>query len=134
MGDPAINGGTVVNFEVFDHGTGPGLIACGQFKSALDSHDSFLARWGCFEEPPVIDCPTELIVLDRKNGPPGETVAYSVTATDSCDPAPTVVCVPPSGSFFPRGTTVVTCTATDSAGQQSTRTFPVVVRPRVRAR
>jgi hypothetical protein len=35
--------------------------------------------------------------------------------------------VPPSGSFFPRGTTLVTCTATDASGNQSTCQFPVTV-------
>jgi HYR domain len=50
-------------------------------------------------------------------------------ATDSCDPTPTVVCSPPSGSVFPVGTTVVTCTATDDCGNSSTSTFNVTVTP-----
>jgi hypothetical protein len=37
------------------------------------------------------------------------------------------VCVPPSGSFFPRGTTLVNCTATDATGNQSNCQFPVTV-------
>jgi len=38
--------------------------------------------------------------------------------------------VPPSGSFFPHGSTLVTCTATDASGNQATRAFPVVVQVR----
>jgi len=38
-----------------------------------------------------------------------------------------VVCDPPSGSFFPVGTTTVTCTATDECGNESTCTFDVTI-------
>ena len=49
------------------------------------------------------------------------------TATDNCDPSPTVECSPASGSSFPVGTTTVTCTATDECGNESTTTFDVTV-------
>ncbi|GJM23165.1 MAG: hypothetical protein DHS20C15_30800 [Planctomycetota bacterium] len=49
------------------------------------------------------------------------------TATDNCDPSPTVVCSPASGSTFGVGTTTVTCTATDLHGNESTSTFDVTV-------
>ncbi|QDU69370.1 HYR domain-containing protein [Engelhardtia mirabilis] len=49
------------------------------------------------------------------------------TATDNCDPAPTVSCSPASGSTFPVGTTVVTCTATDACGNVSSSNFTVTV-------
>ena len=38
-----------------------------------------------------------------------------------------VTCVPPSGSVFPAGTTVVTCSASDQVGNTSTCTFEVTV-------
>jgi hypothetical protein len=38
-----------------------------------------------------------------------------------------VVCNPPSGSVFPAGTTAVTCTATDAAGNIATCGFNVTV-------
>lgn len=75
--------------------------------------------------PPVLSCPQSLFVRDR--GSPGEIVTFSIPATDCLDPAPTVVCVPPSGSFFPRGKTLVTCTATDASGNESTCEFEVTV-------
>ena len=40
--------------------------------------------------------------------------------------------MPPSGSLFPRGTTLVDCTATDASGNQSTGQFPVTVRAKAR--
>jgi hypothetical protein len=48
-------------------------------------------------------------------GPAGATVTYKLpVVTDTADTtAPTAVCAPPSGSTFPIGTDVVTCTATD---------------------
>ena len=39
--------------------------------------------------------------------------------------------MPSSGSFFLRGTTMVTCTATDAPGNQSVCAFPVVVMPTI---
>ena len=66
-------------------------------------------------------------VIDRAADGPGEVVTFTVTATDDFDPSPDVVCVPPSGSVFPRGTTIVTCTATDGAGNEATSEFPVTV-------
>ena len=79
--------------------------------------------------PPEITCPPAISLIDRKWNGPGEVVLFSVTASDNCDPAPSVVCVPPSGSLFGPGTTLVTCTATDAAGNQSMCAFPVVVMP-----
>jgi hypothetical protein len=50
-----------------------------------------------------------------------------VKATDDRDRAPSVVCEPASGSFFPPGRTLVTCTATDRSGNASSCQFPVTV-------
>jgi len=82
--------------------------------------------------PPTIACPGVVSRIDRKTSPPGEVVFFSATATDDVDPAPAVISVPPSGSFFPRGTSLVTCTATDASGNQSVCTFTVVVTPPIR--
>ena len=90
--------------------------------------DAFLAKWGCHDSvPPVLSLPSSVDVIDRSSNGPGEVVTFVVTATDAIDAAPVVVCVPPSGSTFPRGTTIVNVTATDASGNESTRQFPVSV-------
>src|SRR5262249_36760380 len=78
------------------------------------------------DNPPTITCPADITV----NNDPGQcsaVVNYVTTATDDCG-EPTVVCVPPPGSTFPVGTTLVTCTATDSGGQTAQCTFNVTVK------
>jgi len=59
-------------------------------------------------------------------------VHFSVTATDDHDLSPSIACAPPSGSFFPRGKTLVTCTAMDDSGNQSSSQFLVIVAPKIR--
>ncbi len=122
---------TVFALTVFDDCRGPALFAGGGFTSAIDSGDSFLGKWGCLDTmPPTLSCPPAVLVIERLFGPPGEVVTFSVTASDDQDCSPSVVCVPPSGSFFPQGTTLVTCTATDASGNQAACQFPVTVESR----
>jgi hypothetical protein len=125
---------SVVNtLLVHDDGTGPTLYVGGYFASAYDSGDSYIARWGMPDrKPPVISHPAQVLVGDRMGSPPGRIVTFVVTATDDQDPAPTVVCSPPSGSFFPPGKTRVICVATDACGRESTSSFNVVVARRVK--
>lgn len=62
-------------------------------------------------------------------GPGGAPVNYTVNASDNSGVAPSVDCGShPSGSTFPLGSTSVTCTATDGAGNSaSDGPFSVVV-------
>jgi uncharacterized repeat protein (TIGR01451 family) len=77
-------------------------------------------------ERPTIVCPTN-ITLVAATGQCGAVVNYATpTATDNC-PGVTVTCSPPSGSFFPVGTTTVTCTASDASGNSATCSFTVTV-------
>ncbi|MBI3867308.1 MAG: M4 family metallopeptidase [Verrucomicrobia bacterium] len=74
---------------------------------------------------PVITCPiSSTLEADR---PCGAVVEFSAVATDDCDPAPSIVCTPPSGSLFPRGDTVVHCVATDASGNSSECSFTITV-------
>ncbi len=58
----------------------------------------------------------------------GAAVTYTnPTASDAVDAEPTITCAPASGSTFALGTTTVTCTAQDDAGNSSTSTFDVTV-------
>ena len=83
-------------------------------------------------QPPVFPngCPAGITKAAQATCPITTTLLVTYTtpvATDNCGPAPTVVCNPPSGGVFPPGTTVVTCTATDSSGNTAICTFPVNV-------
>jgi HYR domain len=66
-------------------------------------------------------------ITQEATGPGGAAVSYTIAATDNAGP-PTVTCDHPSGSTFPLGTTTVTCTATDSAGNSTTAHFNVTIR------
>lgn len=55
-------------------------------------------------------------------------VSYSAPSfSDNCTATPDVVCVPPSGSVFPAGTTRVVCTAQDECGNATDVSFNVSV-------
>ena len=74
--------------------------------------------------PPVIDCPTNMVIACAGTN---ATATYVATATDNVDANPTVIVTPPSGSTFPLGTNIVLVTAYDVAGNTNTCTFEVVV-------
>jgi len=58
----------------------------------------------------------------------GAVVSYPApTVSDAVDSNPTVVCSPASGTTFPIGSTMVTCTATDFSGNSVSATFHVNV-------
>jgi hypothetical protein len=75
--------------------------------------------------PPVLTMPPD--ATNEATGPGGATHTYVATAADAVDPSPSVVCVPASGSLFPLGDTVITCTATDASGNVSEGTFTKTV-------
>ena len=76
--------------------------------------------------PPVVTPPAPVTV--EATGPGGATVSYgSASASDLVDGSLPATCAPPSGSTFPLGTTTVTCTATDSAGNTGSATTTVLV-------
>lgn len=57
----------------------------------------------------------------------GTAVTFTSNAMDTYDPSPTVVSTPASGNTFPLGTTTVSTTATDAAGNVKTLSFTVTV-------
>ena len=58
----------------------------------------------------------------------GAVVTYSLpTATDNYGVTSGPTCTPQSGTTFPVGNTIVTCTASDAAGNNRTDTFTVTV-------
>jgi len=129
--------GSVLALTVFDdHGLGGPWLAVGGSFVTSPRADSFLAHWHRCPDtlPPTIACPAPVLVLESLSGPPGEFASFTVTASDGHDPAPLLVCVPPSGSFFPRGTTTVHCVATDASGNTASCEFSVTVSLKARRR
>jgi hypothetical protein len=78
---------------------------------------------------PVISCPANIVVsLPLNSSATSMAVNYPApTATDSCSSTTTITSSPASGSVFPVGTTTVTSTATDPAGNSSSCTFTITV-------
>jgi hypothetical protein len=79
-------------------------------------------------EPPRITCPSDLTLLENQGAANDVSVSYDApSASDNCDNAPSIVCVPATGSAFPLGDTIVTCTATDASGNHASCSFVVRV-------
>jgi hypothetical protein len=75
---------------------------------------------------PVVTPPANVTVL--ATGPSGATVTYPpATATDNIAVVSGPSCIPASGSTFPLGATLVTCSASDAAGNIGTATFTITV-------
>jgi hypothetical protein len=75
--------------------------------------------------PPTLSLPANMTLM--KNIPAGRVVTFSATSTDIVDVTVPVVCVPPSGSTFPVGTTTVNCSATDAHGNTANGSFTITI-------
>lgn len=77
---------------------------------------------------PTLTCPANVVLhLPENSSATSMAVNFPApTATDNCS-APTVTTSIASGSVFPVGTTTVSATATDAAGNSSTCAFTVTV-------
>ncbi|WP_225413551.1 immunoglobulin-like domain-containing protein [Stigmatella hybrida] len=74
--------------------------------------------------PPQISCPAaqEYQCTDR-----GAVASSTASAVDNCGAPPSVTCAPAAGQPLPLGTTHVTCTASDAAGNRASCAFPANV-------
>ncbi len=75
-------------------------------------------------EPPDLTLPDDIL---KESAGSAVSVTLTATAFDIVDETVPVMCSPPSGSVFQPGTTEVTCSASDSAGNVSSGGFSVVV-------
>lgn len=91
-------------------------------NSALGSFEVTVAD----QDPPALSVPADIVAEAASAA--GAVVSYAASATDAIDSEPSVSCTPASGSTFPLGTTSVTCTATDAAGNSAQASFDVTVR------
>jgi HYR domain len=74
---------------------------------------------------PVVTVPSNVTLEAASSA--GTPYTYSASALDNVDGAITPVCAPASGSTFPVNSTLVTCTATDAAGNEGSASFTVTV-------
>ncbi len=94
--------------------------------SSANTCATYIVDFGaCSCRAPVLTCPA-FLTQSNDPGQCGAVVNYDMGASGKCEPI-TVACVPPAGSFFLVGTTNVVCTATDTAGNANTCSFPVTV-------
>jgi len=80
---------------------------------------------------PQITVPENIVTKAQKkrvNGQKGAFVFFSVSATDQDDGNVPAFANPPSGSFFPVGTTTVNVTSTDDCNNTGMATFTVTVK------
>ena len=89
------------------------------------SHVAIARSFGGDTTPPEITGPDDITV--EATGRDGAIVNFVVTAIDDVDGHVVVSCYPPSGSLFAVGRTTVSCTASDSAGNQAHYSFAVDV-------
>ena len=75
---------------------------------------------------PTVECPEDIIVSNDP-GQCGAIVEFMVASVSDDRPGVSAAADIPSGSFFPVGTTTVTITATDAAGNTAQCTFDVTV-------
>ncbi|MCC6413449.1 MAG: HYR domain-containing protein [Saprospiraceae bacterium] len=108
-GDCLAPGSYEVTYEIFDLSGNQG--AC-SFNITVEDN-----------EAPTITCTD--VTVDNDPGVCGANVDFTTTATDNC--GATVVCDAGSGDFFPVGSTTVTCTATDAAGNEASCDFEITV-------
>lgn len=90
-----------------------------------------LLATGCITQPsdftpPVLTLPGDLGVTAPDTA--GASISWTATAVDGVDGPVPVTCTPPQG-LFPVGSTLVTCTASDAAGNSASGSFTVDVAP-----
>jgi len=111
--DPYPVGVTVITWTATDNAGN--ISTCAQSVTVRD------------KEAPVIPDHADITVNSDPNVCTAVVTWDAIKATDNCDGEITVICSPASGSTFPKGDTTVTMTATDAAGNSSSKTFKVTV-------
>lgn len=118
---PLAAGATTISLSVLSNNSG------GSFNLAPATFSVNVTASTPPNTAPVLSVPASPYVVEAAS-PAGSVVSYTATASDAEDnPDPTPLCSPASGTVFPIGSTLVSCTVTDSGGRSDTETFTVVV-------
>ncbi|GAB6181217.1 hypothetical protein JCM14036_25360 [Desulfotomaculum defluvii] len=100
-----------------------GNLNCTKLLWRFDGTNYYLYQ---YTESPLIICPADITVLNSA-GQNGAIVNYpDPSVSDTCGIV-NCICSPPSGTFFPIGTTIVTCTVTNLSGNTASCSFNVKV-------
>ncbi len=83
--------------------------------------------WKVDATAPVLSLPTTRI--GEADGPNGAVASFNVSASDGGGALlpSAITCTPGSGTLFPLGTTIVSCRASDTAGNVATGAFDVII-------
>ncbi|HEX3068467.1 MAG TPA: HYR domain-containing protein, partial [Thermoanaerobaculia bacterium] len=103
---------------------GTTTVTCSASTAGGTSSDSFHVTI-VDTTPPVLTLPGT--INKGATSPAGAVVTFTATATDLVAGSTPVFCNPPSGSTFPIGTTVVTCSSADNNFNTVSGTFQVIV-------
>jgi hypothetical protein len=107
--------------SVFPVGTT--VVACTAVDSAGNAATcSFTVTVVGIGQPVVVKCPPNQILYTCSSN---AVAYYQPSASGNSGP---VICTPPSGSTFPLGTNIVTCTATNACGAVASCSFQVIVK------
>ncbi len=105
---------------------GVGTLADKYYADAAPTAVEFTTSGYADTDAPALTLPAN-ITVNAPSGATGTVVSYVVNAHDAIDPRPGIVCTPPSSSFFAVGTTTVSCTTKDTAGNSANGSFTVTV-------
>ena len=106
---------------------GETTVTCAVTDSGLlTDSDSFVVNVVDSTAPTLVGVPGDLHLTT--SDPTGTTITYLTPgSTDTVDAAPTVACLPASGTHVGPGLTTVTCSATDASRNRAEASFDVTV-------
>ena len=111
----------------------PGDFGVGRVSVICTAHDSSSNQAACSfffvvtdNEAPVLTCPASFTVaiLTSVNY---QIVNWNISATDNCDSALSITCVPSAGNLFAAGDTFVNCAVKDASQNSASCSFVVSV-------
>ncbi len=112
-GDAFLEGTTTVMYTVTDDA---GNVATCSFEVIVEDN-----------EPPSFICPSDISISTALGACDAVATWELILARDNCDVVPTISSTHNSGDTFPLGTTTVSYTLTDDAGNMTTCDFDVTV-------
>ncbi len=117
------DGNTVISGNTFPLGTT--TVTCtATDDSGNDASDSFEI---VIQDTTAPDLTVPFDITEEATGPSGAIVSFTASATDAVDGDVPVDCTPTSGTVFSLGSTPVSCSASDTAGNTAAGGFNIIV-------